>query len=279
MDLYKIFNESNSLTEVLRKLNMPIGGSSWYKIKEKAIEIGFDINEYKKRRKKYCNHCNKELIRGQYKFCSSSCSATYNNRKREHANKTKEKISKSLIEHYFNLDDGYNRIIIDGKIRYLHRCIECDKEFNSRRKNIRFCSTKCSNGNEKVKAKLRKAVNRNIEKGIHKGWQSRNIRSYPELFWVNVLNNNNIEFTEELKVGKYFIDFYIEINNKKIALEIDGKQHLLPERIKSDKEKDVFLESKGYTVYRIPWNSINNEIGKQEMKNKIDKFIKFLHNV
>ena len=32
-----------------------------------------------------------------------------------------------------------------------------------------------------------------IKNGLHKGWQSRNIISYPEKFFIEVLKNNGLE--------------------------------------------------------------------------------------
>lgn len=76
-----------------------------------------------------------------------------------------------------------------------------------------------------------------------------------------------------------FLDFLIEKNNIKIDLEIDGKQHNYPERKKHDLERDSYLSNLGFIVYRIPWNEINTENGKKEMKEKINKFINFYNSI
>jgi hypothetical protein len=57
-----------------------------------------------------------------------------------------------------------------------------------------------------------------IEEGKHSGWKTRNIRSYAELFWEKVFNNNNIAYQPEYTVNKkdigidelgcYFLDFF-----------------------------------------------------------------------
>lgn len=64
-----------------------------------------------------------------------------------------------------------------------------------------------------------------------------------------------------------------------IDLEIDGKQHLYPERINSDKMRDDFLKSLNYIIYRISWNEINSTNGKIIMREKINKFLNFLNNI
>ena len=88
---------------------------------------------------------------------------------------------------------------------------------------------------------------------------------------MGVLINNNISYQHNKPVGKYFIDFAIV--EKKIALEIDGKQHQYENRKKSDEIKDKFLTENGWKVYRISWKSINNELGKLYIKDEINKFL------
>lgn len=123
-----------------------------------------------------------------------------------------------------------------------------------------------------TKNKISNGMHIAVLEGRNKGWKTRNIKSYPEKFFEKVLNNNHIHFEREKKVGKYFLDFVIGT----IDLEIDGKQHKYPERVKSDLERDKFLRSEGYFVYRIAWNEINSENGKEIIKGKIDLLLDFL---
>ena len=117
-----------------------------------------------------------------------------------------------------------------------------------------------------------------IENGTFSGWKTRGKRSYPENFWENVLNNNSISFIpEDFSTKKYFLDFLIEKNGKKIDLEIDGKQH--KDRQEHDRERDKYLDDKGFIVYRVKWNSVNNDTGKQKMKEKIDAFLRFYEEI
>ena len=44
-----------------------------------------------------------------------------------------------------------------------------------------------------------------------------------------------------------------------------------------DAERDAYLESIGYTVYRIKWNNINSDSGKLKMKEKIDNLLSILN--
>ena len=138
----------------------------------------------------------------------------------------------------------------------------------------KYCSKECHQI-DKVK-NGHKAYESSKMKGLHKPWRSRNITSYPENFWIRVLENNNIKFAREYFLNKkYFLDFYIEVNGRKIDLEIDGKQHKREDHIKHDKIRDEYVSSLGIEVYRVPWNSINTESGKILMKEKIDNFLLF----
>ena len=242
-----------------------------------------------KNRKVYCLNCGKEIDgkdRFRKKFCNSSCAATYNNKQRTSIpNECNAKISATLlkknaakndlsVEEYVSIPRTKNR-----KLKHLCICKVCGKEFYSAH-NATYCSSKCSNSDPEVKQKLRDKVLERIESGTFSGWKSRNITSYPEQFWIEVLNNNSIPFVrEDFTTNKYFLDFLIEKNGKKIDLEIDGKQHMYNDRIKHDKERDEFLKNNGYIVYRIPWNSINTEEGSLQMKSKVDAFLEFYKNL
>jgi len=52
---------------------------------------------------KRCPNCNKIIIKLENKFCSRSCSASYNNKKRKHSEESKRKISES-VKKFLQLD-------------------------------------------------------------------------------------------------------------------------------------------------------------------------------
>lgn len=122
-----------------------------------------------------------------------------------------------------------------------------------------------------------------IEEGRHKGWQSRNIRSYAEQFWEKVLDNNGITYESEHTLKKkclgvcdesnYFLDFFID---GFIDLEIDGKQHQYEDRKQSDVMRDRLLKQHGFIVYRIPW--IDPKL-KDKVKTQIDEFLTWYSNI
>ena len=79
MNFIEIINSSKNLSDVSRK----IYGSSDTKhrelIKKMFIDNDIDYKQWILEKKKKCLHCGKILKSNQKKFCSSNCSATYNN--------------------------------------------------------------------------------------------------------------------------------------------------------------------------------------------------------
>ena len=224
-----------------------------------------------------CLYCGKELTGdGKYtkKFCNLSCSASFNNKRRKISDETKQKIQLSLLQK--NSEEKKNEYII-------RKCVVCGEEFrvfrikNGKLSKAITCSETCRR--DLISNSCKKAMDIVMSEGRHQGWKSRNIISYPEKFWMEVLSNNNIEYKHNYPFGKYFLDFYIEIDGRKIDLEIDGKQHKYADRHESDIVRDEFVKSRGVEVFRIDWNSINTEDGKKLMKEKIEEFLNFIGKI
>lgn len=248
-----------------------------YKIKEKPVLST-----------KKCKHCEKILpFSKKYNtFCDSSCAASYNNKNRIISDETKSKITESLFIYYDNVEG------LNGYLNRIKKCKFCDKELTKKQihryNSSIFCSSDCQHKNgmsEETKQKIRNTINEKVKNGTHIGWSSRNIESYPEKFFKQVLKNNNIDYEFNKVIIKkninldencnYFLDFYIPLKN--IDLEIDGSQHKY--RIESDEKRDKYLTEYGIKVYRIKWISINNDKGKEYIKNEIDKFLIFYNSV
>ena len=287
-----------------------------------ANQIGVNIEDYKSNNIKFrkynelhpvCKTCGKDLTYKQYKdkqsFCSSSCAAIYNNQHRTISKKQKsifsrkqsirsKNVYKDKPNYVLNTElINQGKILNDKNIPYkehymditklgVHICQICGNEFipSITLKGDISKATTCSEECHKILASKRskQTVQRLIKEGRHSGWVSRKITSYPEKFWINVLNNNHINFIREFKVKQisgycYFLDFLIEHNGHKIDLEIDGKQH--EQRKEHDKERDEYLSSLNYLIYRIDWNNINTENGKLLMKEKINNFLNWFNNL
>jgi hypothetical protein len=249
--------------------------------KEKAIKVleknGFtmDIFEGKtksqryERIKKECPVCQKEFLtllghKKEKKTCSISCSNSLNPKR------IKNPIKKKRV-----YPPGHKQI---NKKRE-KECIICNSIFLGTKK-ARTCSKECSNQLQ------RNIMNEKVLNGEHKGWATRNITSYPEEFFKVVLNNLNLPYEFNFPVSKpslgvkssssYFLDFYIQIGQRKIDLEIDGKQHEYPDRKESDQERDFLLIQNGYEVYRIKWKNPVTEENKIYIESEIEKMKTFL---
>lgn len=192
------------------------------------------------------------------------------------------------IRHIRQIDDSKRP---QPRVSALHKtsCPNCGKEIWTKTDYDAYCYDCCdklkkyhhrlydSNGkrlvSKKTKALLKKIQQERIKSGTHNGWKSRNIISYPEKFWMKVLENNKISFIHEKPESRYFLDFFIQKDNLKIDLEIDGKQHTYADRKRSDKIRDKVLRKAGYLVYRVKWNEINSKFGSIRMKCKINQFL------
>ena len=78
--------------------------------------------------------------------------------------------------------------------------------------------------------------------------------SYPESVFREYLESlgaiKGEDFEQEYRVGTYRLDFaYVD---EKRYVEIDGKQHLLPEDIEHDRIRDEWLEKQGWIGIRLP---------------------------
>lgn len=252
---------------------------------------------------KICPVCGKiiEYKKRGNQTCSQSCGATIGNHKRKLSEETRHKISTSLKLKLknFNLpksgietinilcetakinENNLNVTISNATLKCFRKCKVCGKLYMyhiSYSGRMTFKGKTCSD--ECYRQLIRNHVNERINNGTFSGWMSRNIKSYAEKFWMQVLKNNNIEYIQEYFLDKkYFLDFYITKNNKYIDLEIDGKQHEYKDRKQHDIERDKYISNKGIIVYRIKWNQINDDEGSILMKNKIDNFLNFYKNI
>lgn len=271
--MIKNINSYNSKRELYEFLGMTRGPGTRYIDKYLTDNnLGLDyftsINRYE-RNPNYCIECKSEIEFSKRinKFCSSSCSATNTNKGKIKSDLTKFKISEKLI--------SLHSLIPKVEIR---ECLECKLEYKiSERNRSKCCSDKCTfnlrSNNKKSEIKTRKKL------GLHVGWVSRNVLSYPEKFFIEVLKNNNLFHLckTNYRQGKYFLDFYFE--NIKLDLEIDGGQHEWEDRKASDISRDKYLESEGIITHRIPWKSLNTDEGKTYIKKEIDMFLELYNKL
>lgn len=105
-------------------------------------------------------------------------------------------------------------------------------------------------------------------------WRLKNM-SYPEKLFKDALEANGFDkkylIEREHSVFPYFIDF--AFINEKLAVEIDGSQHLLNERKIKDFNKDKLLNDNGWSVYRVTANQVKYSISDVlcEISNILEK--------
>lgn len=66
------------------------------------------------------------------------------------------------------------------------------------------------------------------------------------------------KFGRQHKIGVYVVDFYCAEN--KLVIEIDGNPHLGIDRIRFDKSRDEYLESKGINIMRFWGSQVRNDL-------------------
>ena len=138
---------------------------------------------------------------------------------------------------------------------------------------------------KETRERISNTMKEKAQRGELKGFMTRGHESFPEKFWRNVLDTNNINYIREYRVSfkslgvdhpsaGYFLDFYLEDIN--LDLEIDGSQHNWEEVREKDLIRDSRLKSAGYIVYRIPFIHPNKS---EEVKSQIDQFLEFYQNL
>lgn len=207
-----------------------------------------------------CENCECEH-NGEYgsgRFCSIKCSRGFATKgKRKEINK---KVSKSLTKRN-------EKKLIPKLCKFCQSKFDVHPSRNHRIYCSRSCQAKDRWNDVEYKNKMRKvcsatAKRSHLNPNINIGWQTRKKLepSYPEKIAIKCLNELRVNYEYEFKLGKYFIDF--ALIEYKIAIEIDGKQHNLPERIEYDHRKNIYLNKQGWQVFRIkyPHEHIRNGI-------------------
>lgn len=154
---------------------------------------------------------------------------------------------------------------LDYKLKYEHLIIpKClcgiPVKVNIKSRGININLT-CGNS-ECTKELQRKARLKFMKDNPEKtAWRLSNM-SYPEKIFIKKCEELKLEekylIIREKSEFPYFIDFAFE--NEKVAVEIDGAQHNLEERKKSDAEKDKLLISIGWRVIRFKAKDIQTSI-------------------
>jgi very-short-patch-repair endonuclease len=98
---------------------------------------------------------------------------------------------------------------------------------------------------------------RSGERTISRARELRRDLSLPEvLLWEQLRGGRlqGLRFRRQHPVGPYVLDFFCPAS--RLAIEIDGAQHDVPEAITRDERRDAWLASQGINILRIPASDI-----------------------
>lgn len=106
-----------------------------------------------------------------------------------------------------------------------------------------------------TREKISRSRLRNLEIGKGNTWICPSIkRSYAEQYFFDSFINEGIEFSNNVWVGHYCLDFVVG----KKYFEVDGEQHYTPSAIEKDIKREEFLLKKGYTLIgRCRWSEFS----------------------
>ena len=68
----------------------------------------------------------------------------------------------------------------------------------------------------------------------------------------------DVKFKRQVPIGNYIVDFCSQ--RKKLIIELDGGHHVKNFNKILDREREIYLKAKGYTIIRFWNNQIDNNI-------------------
>ena len=84
----------------------------------------------------------------------------------------------------------------------------------------------------------------------------KNMTPEEKHLWYDFLRRLPFNVRRQHNIENYIVDFYIA--EKKIVVELDGRQHLSPEHKQADEQRDRDLASWNITVLRYSNDSVRN---------------------
>ena len=98
----------------------------------------------------------------------------------------------------------------------------------------------------------------------------KNMTPEERKLWYEYLNQYPIRFRRQITVGIYILDFYCA--SAKLAIEIDGAQHYLPQGKQHDLCRTNYLKEQGIKVLRFTNRDVMENL--QGVYTMIDKTVK-----
>jgi len=260
-NIKEIILESKSRSDACLKI-FGYNNKSTLEIVDKYIS---EMNHIFVKNIKYCTFCGKEITNSKNeKFCSSSCSASYNNKNRKCSDETKEKISAKI--------KMLNPKKIVGKI-----CIYCNKNFNTTNRYKKTCSDECLSEFRKMHTQKIGII------GGKKSVLSQNRRSKNENLFGELCQSlfDNVILNEPIFNGW---DADIIIEDYKLAILWNGvwhykqigKNHSLLQVQNRDNIKIKEIKNCGYIPYIIKDDGKFNTIF---VKTEFEKLLEYINKI
>ena len=82
--------------------------------------------------------------------------------------------------------------------------------------------------------------------------------------WYDFLKRLPVTVKRQHNIENYIVDFYIA--EKKLVIELDGEQHLMPGNVEKDEKRDADLQKWGITVLRFHNSSVRKDFSMVEYK-------------
>lgn len=83
------------------------------------------------------------------------------------------------------------------------------------------------------------------------------------------LDQRRIQYQTQQRIGRYRVDFLFE--EAKLIIECDGKYHRTGKQLQKDRDRDLYLIGKGYTVQRFSGDQLYRDV--ERCVNIIESFL------
>ena len=246
--MQKYYDEGNSIAEVARKFNSTY--SRLRGLKQKGL-LKFREN----------NHCNQYCYKVSDEETLKAMQSYYD-----------DLHSLYDLEEKFNI--SYSRLVTLGKKGFLK--FDCSEK---RRHELNSKKSKGRKHSEKTKKllseKRKKWISENPDKSPYIVSHKSRGETYPEKYFREWMEKENIPFQQEYKFKLYSFDFLV---NERVDLEIDGGQHKNDKRIiEHDFKRDNKSKDAGFIVYRIVWSDYQR-LNQEEKEKFLGELKEFLSN-
>ena len=176
------------------------------------------------------------------------------------------------LEEKFNI--SYSRLVTLGKKGFLNF-----DHSGKRRHKLKSKKSKGRKHSEKTKKllseKRKKWISENPDKSPYIVSHKSRGETYPEKYFREWMEKENIPFQQEYRFKLYAFDFLV---NERIDLEIDGDQHKNDKRIiEHDIKRDNKSKDAGFIVYRIMWSDYQ-KLNQEERESFLSELKNFLLN-